>query len=67
MRREKLNEYLGANVEITFIDNHTVRGVLGFTPEFSEHYGYRKPNFYTIGDIVFKCSHVKKLREIKEV
>ena len=64
MRREELNEYLGANVEITFIDNDTVRGVLGFTPEFSEQYEYRKPNYYTIGNIDFKCSHVKKLREI---
>ena len=64
MKREILNQYLRKNVEITFIDNDTVRGVLGFTPEFSEHYGYRKPNYYTIGNIDFKCSHVKKLREI---
>jgi hypothetical protein len=59
--REKLDKYLGKEVRIHFKDGQVVYGVLGFTPEFSSKYGYRKPNYYTIGDLSFKASHIRSV------
>lgn len=65
MTREKLNSYLGKQVKIQFKDGNTVFGTLGFTKEFSQKYGYRKPNYYTCNLWDFKVSHVKSIREEK--
>ena len=64
MKRENLNKYLGDMVRVTFMDGEIKIGFLGFTPEFSPLYGYRKPHYYTLGDIDFKASHVKKIRRM---
>lgn len=61
MTKETLNSYIGQRVKVTFYDNYTVEGDLGFTPEFSAKYGYRKPNYYTIGSHDFKVSHIKRI------
>jgi hypothetical protein len=61
MRREDLNRYIGDRVKVTFKDGRTETGTLGFTPEFSSRYGYRKVGFYTIGNIDFKVSHIKSI------
>lgn len=60
MTRNELNKLLGKYVIVIFKDGEEKKGVLGFTREFSEEYHYRKPNYYTIGDIDFKVSHIKK-------
>lgn len=66
MTREKLNSYLGKQVEIQFKDGSTVFGTLGFTKEFSQKYGYRNPNYYTCNHWDFKVSHIKSIREVVE-
>jgi hypothetical protein len=41
----------------------SIYGTLGYVDEFSEKYDYRKPNYFYIGNISFKTSHVRKLAE----
>ena len=64
MKREDMNKYLGEKVNVTFKDGSSARGTLGFTEEFSARYGFRKPNFFTIGNLDFKVSHVKNIYRI---
>ena len=59
-----LHELVGKNVEVIFRDGDVHKGVLGYTTEFSSQYGYRKPNYFTIGDYDFKVSHIKGIREV---
>ena len=61
MTRAELREYLGKNVTVVFKDGDTEQGILGFTPEFSEKYGFRRPNYFTINDTNFKVSHIRKI------
>ncbi len=61
MKKAELDKYIGQKVKILFFDNMERVGVLGFTKEFSAKYGFRKPNCYTIDDVDFKVSHIKKL------
>lgn len=62
MKREYLNEYLGAKVTITFFDGDVITGILKFCDSFCREHGYRKPGYYYIDNLDFKCSHVKKIR-----
>ena len=64
MTNKELHELVGKNVEVIFPDGEVRKGVLGFTPEFSSQYGYRKPNYFTIGDLDFKVSHIKSVRVV---
>lgn len=64
MTKAQLNQYLGQKVRITFFDGDVKEGILGFTKEFSYQYRYRKPNYYTIQNVVFLVSHIKKLEKI---
>ena len=61
--KAELDQLLGKEVTITFRDGETLHGTLDFVPEFSEKYGYRKPNYYFIKmrDYAFKASHIKKV------
>lgn len=61
MKKEKMAQFLGKNVEITFRDGKVEKGVLGYTKEFSAEYGWRKPCYFTINDTDFKVSHVKSI------
>lgn len=61
MKREVLNEYLGKNVIITFFDDQKYEGKLCFCDRFCAEHGYKRPGFYFVGHMCFKCSHVKKL------
>lgn len=65
MTKTELKEYIGKNVEITFIDGDVRKGILGFndTP-FDNKYGYRKVGYFTIGNLDFKVSHIKKVVKI---
>ena len=60
--KAQLKEYIGRMVEITLFDNTVYCGVLGFTPEFSEKYGWRKPNYFTVSNLDFKVSHLKSIQ-----
>ena len=59
MRKSELEALIGKRVKIRLFDNDEYEGVLGYTPEFSEKYGYRKPNYFTVGNLDFKVSHLK--------
>ena len=61
-RDNKLDSLIGKAVEVTLFNNTVIKGVLGYTAEFSEKYKYRKPNCYTCGNYSFRKSHVKKIR-----
>lgn len=63
-RDKTLDSLIGKAVEIVLVDSISIKGVLGYTPEFSEKYKYRRPNFYTCGDVDFRKSHVKYIREL---
>lgn len=60
----QLKEYIGKYVNIEFKDGTSVQGVLGYTPEFSSKFGYRKPGYFTLLQYDFKVSSVKKIKEI---
>lgn len=64
MKISDVQQYLGKYVRILFFDGTEREGVMGYTSCFSYKYGYRKPNYYTIGELDFKASHVKKIKEI---
>ena len=61
-RDKKLDSLIGKAVEVVLFDNTVIKGVLGYTAEFSEKYKYRKTSYYTCGDYDFRKSHVKKIR-----
>ena len=66
MKREALNEYIGHRVNITFTDGKSAEGKLEFITEFCAEQNYRRPGYYAIGHLCFRCSHVKKLREVPQ-
>lgn len=61
MKREELDKLIGKVVIILFKDATVAVGPLGYTPEFSAKYHYRKVGYYTCGDYDFKASHVAKV------
>lgn len=63
-RDKKLDRLIGKTVEVVLFDNKIIKGVLGYTADFSEKYDYRKPNYYTCGDYSFRKSHIKKIKEV---
>ena len=62
----ELREYLGKYVRIRLFDGSEYEGVLGFTPEFSERYGYRKPNYFTVSNLDFKVSHLRDIKVLRD-
>ena len=56
----KKAELVGRKVEIVFFDDMVKTGILGYTPEFSEKYGWRKADRFTLGNWDFRVSHTKK-------
>lgn len=71
MKREKLEKYLGMNVEITLTDGDIFKGELHKTREeqFKNNYNLHLPiNMYFLVNpqsCIFRCSHVKKLTKIQ--
>jgi len=61
-RDKTLDSLIGALVETTFTDNKVIKGVLGYTEEFSGQYSNTKTHYYTCGYYCFRKSHVKKVR-----
>lgn len=64
MKKAELMELVGRKVEIVFFDDRVKTGVLGYTPEFSEKYGWRKADRFTLGNWDFRVSHTKKVKVI---
>lgn len=68
MKRSELEKYLGKTVTITLFDNDVITGVLHKTGEEQFKYDqnlYIPKNCYFVlpQSCLFKCSHVKKLKE----
>lgn len=63
MKHLELLKLVGKNVRILFCDGTWIWGELGYAYKFSAKYGYRKPNYFYVGDTSFKASHVRKLVE----
>lgn len=64
MKKDELMQLVGKRVKITFTPGcggGETTGILGFNKEFSEKYDYGKPNYFTINNIDFLVSHVKKV------
>lgn len=64
MTRDDINNLIGETVMVEFRSGNVTRGKLGFTKEFSEKYGWRKPNYYTINEYDFLASHIKSIKEV---
>lgn len=73
MKREKLERYIGKEVEITFYPDMKIkRGILTRKLEFNNHdWGELKLHEYLLKDkncfcvgLTFKCSHVKSIKEV---
>lgn len=67
MTKSELMTYVGKKVHIYFKDGErSIYGNLGYVEEFSAKYDFRKPNYFYIGNISFKASHVKAIiRELR--
>ena len=57
----ELRKYVGKYVKLTFYDGHIKQGVLGYTAAFNASYGYRKVGYFTIGNLDFRLSHIKRM------
>lgn len=65
MKKEELDKYCGYIVDIVFYDGSVACGELKFIPTYSAKYDFRHPGFYYIGNMAFKCSHVKKIKIVE--
>lgn len=67
MTKAELLTYVGKKVHIYFKGNDKdIYGTLGYVYSFSPKYNYFKPNFFYIGNTIFRVSYVKKLIEESE-
>ena len=60
MTKAELMKDVGNYVKIKLFDGTILEGELGYTTEFCAEQGFRKPNYFYIGDTSFRVSHVKK-------
>lgn len=65
LTKKQLDEYLGRNVIITFRDGKEIQGQLCFADDFSSKHYWRLPNYYYIGNMSFKVSHVKNIKLLR--
>ena len=61
MKKAELMKLVGNTVRITLFDDDVITGKLGYTTKFCEEQNWRKPNYFTIGNLDFKVSHIKKI------
>lgn len=61
MKKAELMELVGHTVRIVLFDNDVFTGKLGYTTKFCEEQNWRKPNYFTIDNLDFKVSHIKKI------
>lgn len=66
MTKAELMKLVGKEVIIEFKESvggwKLIQGKLGYVDEFSEKHDYRKPDYFYIGDISFKVSHIRKVK-----
>ena len=60
MKKAELMEMVGRPTKVTFKDGEIRYGVLEYVTEFSAKYGYKKVGYFSISDISFLVSHIKK-------
>lgn len=65
LTKKQLDEYLGRNVMITLHDGEEIQGKLCFADDFSSKHSWRLPNYYYIGNMSFKVSHVKNIKLLR--
>lgn len=61
MTKQELMSHVGEDVFIWLKDGEEIPGTLRFADNFSKEHDYRKPNYFYIGNVSFKVSHVRKL------
>ena len=61
MTKAEIMNLVGKYVFVEFKSGRIIFGKLGFADEFSAKHDYRKPNYFYVGHISFKVSHIKKL------
>ena len=61
IKKAVLSAFVGYRVRITFFDDEVKEGVLGYTSKFCEEQGFRKPGYFTLNNLDFKVSHIKKV------
>lgn len=67
MTKKELIFYVGRNVCVYFKgEEKGIYGQLGYADQFAAKHGYRKPNYFYIGNTSFKASHVRKLSESED-
>ena len=60
MTKANLMELIGKKVTVYFKGRENgIYGTLHYADEFSEKHDYRKPDYFYIGHMNFKVSHVK--------
>ena len=64
MKKADLMNMVGSYVKVVFKDGEEATGVLGYTVKYCAEQGFRRPNYFTVGDWSFKVSHVKKCERI---
>lgn len=64
MKKDQVNSFLGKIVNVALNDGSYALGPLEFVPAFNAKYGFRHPGYFYVGNVGFKCSHVKTIREI---
>ena len=62
MTKSELMQMVGENITVVFKDGEEATGKLGYTPEFSARYGFRRPSFFTLGKFDFKISHINRVK-----
>lgn len=62
MTKAELFNLVGKKVKVYFKESEKViYGTLGYVDEFSEKYEFRKPDYFFIGNTIFKVSHIRKV------
>lgn len=65
MKHTELLKLVGKYVRVLFYDGYWTQGYLGYADDFSAKHDFRKRNYFYIGDISFKVSHIKALVILK--
>lgn len=61
MTKAELMAYVGKKVHIAFKGTgSSIYGTLGYADEFSAKHDFRKPDYFYIGNVSFKVSHIRK-------
>lgn len=66
MNKIELESYLNEYVEVTLFDDFVYRGILNKTDDYLERC-YKNGYYFLEGDVdnlIFRCSHVKKIKKI---